>query len=75
MGAKYRINSIPALILVGKDGKVAAVNCRGKKLGEELEKMLSGTARGTAAPGSEALGDQPQEVGSVGGTSRPRSQR
>ena len=45
MGAKYQINSIPALILVGKDGNVAAVNCRGKKLGEELDKLFGGEGR------------------------------
>jgi thiol-disulfide isomerase/thioredoxin len=52
MGAMYRINAIPALVLVGKDGKVAAVNCRGKKLGEELDKLLAG--------GAAAAGAQPQ---------------
>ena len=48
MGAAYRINAIPSLILVGKDGKVAAVNCRGKKLGEEVDKLLAGNAAGGA---------------------------
>lgn len=42
MGAKYKINAIPSLILVGKDGNVVAVNCRGKKLGEELDKLFGG---------------------------------
>jgi thiol-disulfide isomerase/thioredoxin len=41
MGAQYKINAIPSLILVGKDGVVAAVNCRGPKLGEELEKIFA----------------------------------
>ncbi len=41
MAAQYGIQILPAMILVGKDGKVAAVNCRGKKLGEELEKLLA----------------------------------
>jgi thiol-disulfide isomerase/thioredoxin len=52
MGAKYQINSIPALILVGEDGKVAAVNCRGKKLGDELDKLFG--AEGRKVGSSEA---------------------
>jgi thiol-disulfide isomerase/thioredoxin len=40
MAAAYGIRGIPAFILVGKDGKVAAVNCRGKRLGEQLAKLL-----------------------------------
>lgn len=40
MGTRYRINAIPALILVGKDGNVAAVNCRGKELGQQLDQIF-----------------------------------
>lgn len=40
MSAKFGINGIPAFILVGKDGKVAAVNCRGEKLGLALATLL-----------------------------------
>jgi hypothetical protein len=41
MGQKYQISKLPALILVGRDGKVAAVDCTGKKLEEELAKLLA----------------------------------
>ena len=37
---KYGISGIPALVLIGKDGRVAAVHCRGKKLGKQLSKLL-----------------------------------
>jgi thiol-disulfide isomerase/thioredoxin len=40
MAAKYQIASIPAFILVGKDGNVAAVNCRGDLLGQKLTEIL-----------------------------------
>ena len=40
MAAKYQIRAIPAFILVGQDGKVAAVNCRGKQLGQKLAQLL-----------------------------------
>jgi peroxiredoxin len=49
MAAKYGVRSIPTLILVGKDGKVAAVNCHGKLLGEEIEKLLAPAERKKAA--------------------------
>jgi thiol-disulfide isomerase/thioredoxin len=45
MAAKYGIRSIPAYILVGKDGKVAAVNCRGKLLGEALDQAFGPAGR------------------------------
>ena len=41
MGNKFGISGIPAFILVGKDGKVAAVNCRGPRLGQQLSKLVS----------------------------------
>ena len=40
MGAKYGIRGIPAFILMGKDGKVAAVNCRGQRLDQEIAKLI-----------------------------------
>jgi len=40
MASLYGIRGIPAFILVGRDGKVAAVQCRGQRLGKELEKLL-----------------------------------
>ncbi len=42
MSAKYQIRGIPAFVLVGKDGKVVALHCRGERLGKELEKLLGG---------------------------------
>ncbi len=40
MAAAYGIRGIPAFILIGKDGKVAAVHCRGKRLGQKLAELL-----------------------------------
>ncbi len=40
MADKFGISSIPAFVLVGKDGKVVDVNCRGKELGQQLEKLF-----------------------------------
>lgn len=40
MAEKFGISGIPAFILVGPDGCVAAVNCRGERLGRELAKLL-----------------------------------
>lgn len=40
MSGKFGIRGIPAFILVGKDGNVAAIHCRGPRLGEELSKLL-----------------------------------
>jgi thiol-disulfide isomerase/thioredoxin len=42
MGTKFGIRSIPAFILLGRDGRVAAINCRGKRLGQEVERLLTG---------------------------------
>jgi thiol-disulfide isomerase/thioredoxin len=40
MGATYGIRGIPAFILLGKDGKVASVDCRGQQLGQELARLF-----------------------------------
>jgi thiol-disulfide isomerase/thioredoxin len=40
MAAKFGIRGIPAFILVGKDGKVAAVHCRGERLGKQLAQLI-----------------------------------
>ncbi len=40
MAALYGIRSIPTFILVGRDGRVAAVNCRGQQLGTHLAQLL-----------------------------------
>lgn len=40
MGSKYGIRGIPALVLIGRDGKVAAVNCRGPRLGQQLARLM-----------------------------------
>ena len=45
MAARYGISSLPSLVLVGPDGKVLAVNCRGEALGQELAKRFAGVER------------------------------
>jgi thiol-disulfide isomerase/thioredoxin len=40
MGAKYGIRGIPSFVLVGRDGRVAAVNCRGPSLGPVVAEAL-----------------------------------
>ncbi|WP_197531328.1 redoxin family protein [Posidoniimonas corsicana] len=40
MAARLGISGIPAFVLIGRDGKVAAVHCRGERLGVELKKLL-----------------------------------
>jgi thiol-disulfide isomerase/thioredoxin len=40
MAAKYGIRGIPAFILIGPDGKVATVHCRGPRLGEAVGRLL-----------------------------------
>lgn len=46
MAARYGVRSLPGMILIGRDGRVAAVNCRGKELGEQLTQILGGAAGG-----------------------------
>jgi thiol-disulfide isomerase/thioredoxin len=41
MAAKYGIRGIPAFILLGTDGKVAAVHCRGQRLGQEVGRLIA----------------------------------
>ena len=43
MAARFGVRSIPAFILVGANGKVAAVNCRGEQLGQKLTQILGGS--------------------------------
>lgn len=40
MARKFGISGIPAFVLVGTDGKVVDVNCRGNELGQQLEKLF-----------------------------------
>jgi thiol-disulfide isomerase/thioredoxin len=40
MSTYYGILGVPAMILVGRDGKVVCLNARGPQLGKELEKLL-----------------------------------
>ncbi|MEM6799480.1 MAG: thioredoxin-like domain-containing protein [Planctomycetota bacterium] len=42
MAARYGISGIPALVLVGPDGKVLTAHCRGERLGRALAKQLDG---------------------------------
>ena len=41
MGSKYGIRGIPAFYLLGRDGKVAAVNCRGPRLAQEVARLMA----------------------------------
>lgn len=40
MAAKFGVQAIPSMILVGKDGKIASLNARGEALGPMLEELL-----------------------------------
>lgn len=40
---KYNVRGYPTFLLLDRDGTVAAVNCRGQRLGEQLAKMLGAT--------------------------------
>jgi thiol-disulfide isomerase/thioredoxin len=44
VAVKHGINSIPATYLIGRDGKVAARNLRGKKLSEAVAKEIAKTS-------------------------------
>jgi thiol-disulfide isomerase/thioredoxin len=59
MAARYGISSLPSLVLVGPDGKVLAVNCRGEALGQELAKRFAGVERNSA----ERFGERPRPAG------------
>jgi len=41
MAVKFGIETLPATFILGKDGKVAAVNLRGRALREKIEALLS----------------------------------
>jgi thiol-disulfide isomerase/thioredoxin len=49
MAGRFGIRGIPAFILVGRDGKVATVHCRGERLGQSLAKLIN--ARGERTSG------------------------
>ena len=40
MANKFGISGIPAFILVGRDGRVLDINCRGQKLGQRLAEVF-----------------------------------
>ena len=40
MASKFGISGIPAFILIGADGKVLDINCRGQKLGQRLAEVF-----------------------------------
>ncbi len=42
IGAIYNIHAIPHTILVGKDGKIAAINLRGERLIETVKELVEG---------------------------------
>jgi len=45
MAYRYNVRSIPRFILVGRDGKVASVDCRGKRLGKEIASLMKGSGK------------------------------
>lgn len=54
MAGAYGVSGIPAFILVDQMGKVVSVNCRGKRLGQELGKWLQTSGKEIpASPGAE----------------------
>ena len=55
MATHYGVMGIPALILIGPDGKVVSLAARGPKLGEHLDKLLG--------PVSEATTVEPEAAG------------
>ena len=46
MAEHYGVNSIPFIVLVGKDGKVISTEARGRKLQEHLEKIYGSAESG-----------------------------
>ena len=40
LGSYYGISAIPTTVLVGSDGKVITFDCRGRRLGEHLKRLL-----------------------------------
>jgi len=52
----YGISGIPQLVLIGRDGNVITLDCRGEKLGEKLAELFKATA-GTNA--GKAAGKDP----------------
>jgi len=40
MAAQYGVRGLPSLFLLDRDGNVAAVNCRGPQLGQQLARLL-----------------------------------
>jgi len=45
VAAKYGVNAIPFMVLVGRDGKIAGVNLRGRALAEAVAAALAQPAR------------------------------
>ena len=60
MATYYGIFTIPQMILVGKDGKVLALNVRGEQLGKKLEELLgpADTGRASGRPHVGRIGDR-----------------
>ena len=54
MAYKYGVRSIPRFILLDRNGKVASVNCRGKRLGKQLTKLLSADSKNLSNVAFEA---------------------
>ena len=62
------VDSIPFVILVGKDGKVDSIHVRGEKLGKRLEELLGPPADADAKPsGEKANGAKAQDAKEASG--------
>lgn len=61
MALRYGVMGIPCLVLVGKDGKVVALDPRGDELGEKLEELLGKAEPAAATPDpSEKKPEEPK---------------
>lgn len=45
VAAKYGVTAIPFMVLVGRDGRIAGVNLRGRALGEAVAAALAQPVR------------------------------
>ncbi len=60
----YGVRAIPTMILIGRDGKVAAANVRGRRLEAEVAKALN------AADGASEVGETNEDLDRVIGRTR-----
>ncbi|MGI6417826.1 MAG: TlpA family protein disulfide reductase [Thermoguttaceae bacterium] len=71
MALRYGVMGIPCLVLVGKDGKVEALDPRGDELGEKLEELL-GKVEPAAAATADPSEKKPEEPKSSPAPDQPK---